>query len=132
MILFLVSILIPACIFFFVVLVKFQLEIIKASRNRHATGNVISLDRQQQMFNQTQDHNALWTSERLNREQNCGFIESHSSTPGNSLGGQAESAEIYQLESAYFGPFLIVPLRNQPNVTVACDEDHRLSFLTKA
>lgn len=72
MILLLVSVLVPACLFYAVVLVNFQREVAKGRQKFSRTRNVISF---------------------------------------NSATRQGDAGEVCQLESAYFGPFLIVPLR---------------------
>lgn len=90
MILMLGTILIPACLFYAVVLVNFQREVIKGRHKKFHTGNVIS-------FN-----------------------------PTTRQGG---SREVYQLESAYFGPFLIVPL-SKPAITTDRVDDHGLPART--
>lgn len=90
MILLLVSILVPACLFYGVVLVNFQREVIKGRHKKSHSGSVIS-------FNPTARH--------------CG------------------AREVYQLESVYFGPFLIVPL-GKPAIASDRVDDHSVTART--
>lgn len=88
MILLLVSILVPACLFYAVVFVNFRREVVKGRQRNFHTSNVVS-------FNPTTRH--------------------------------GDPQEVYQIESAYFGPFLIVPLGKPPATSDRIEHHTRLA-----
>lgn len=125
------SALVSACSFCFVALVNFHREIGKARQNKVRAAKVLSLDREQGFYEpefdaSTLTPNGAWDE---HRKSSC------SSRSGNSAGGAVKLApsgprKVYQLESAYLGPFFVIPLRKQED-TEPSDQDHSAPCLVQ-
>jgi hypothetical protein len=127
MTIFVITVLVPACIFCVVVLVNFQREILNAKRNRFPAAKIISLDRAEGFFDEPQ----------LGYENDDDFFIQQSRDRDEEPMMRRGSVEIVQLESAYFGPFFIIPARKRraqkhEDVTSRFDRSHDMPFPTRA
>lgn len=120
--LFVIVVLVPAFAFCVLALVQFQREIFAASRNKPGAGKFIRLERREESFDEGR------SGSKSNEEQKGGkkVLEPQSWARTDFQEPQNGSREVYQLESAYFLPFLIVPLRKQPDAPDKCDNAHRV------
>ena len=122
--LFVIVVLVPAFAFCVLALVHFQKEIFAASRNKPGAGKFIRLERREESFGEGREgwesDEEPWCEKRVLTQQSAACND----FPGRENG----SPEVYQLESAYFGPFLIVPLRKQPDAPDKCDKAHRVDL----
>jgi len=122
--LFVIVVLVPAFAFCVLALVHFQKEIFAASRNKPGAGKFIRLERKEESFDEGR---SSWESKEEQWGRNK-VLEPRSWARADFQEPQNSSREVYQLESAYFGPFLIVPLRKRPDDADKCDKAHRVEL----
>ena len=114
--------LVAACAFYVAVLLNIQREIQKAKHDMISSAKVVCVDRAKEFSEQRQHHDAI--SGREQYEDEDFFV-----LASRGLGGQSVrdgSPDVVRLQTSYFGPFFLVPIRKPPKVTRGCDEGHTM------
>jgi len=103
------AMMIPLCAFYLYALVNFQRELRRGRQNEIPGAKTIPLQWRAGQLSGSDPSTGLAAGSSESR------LETQTKLSGAPLGGQHQETsfqEIYQFESVYLGPFLVVPIRN--------------------